>query len=260
MTQPSDLFLSAAEMGRASKQRQPEPYQIRIEQPKRVMWFIGCRHSYSPTDPQIPELTRIWQDWLQRTAHQTRQVFTEGGPRQLADTPAEAIQANGEAGLMTYLADQAQIVISSPEPSLHEEINELAQQFSRDQVMYYYFARAVAQWYRFETRPDFEQYIQRYLDRNQKASGWVDYDFSLEHFKALHDQQAGHPFSLEDRQCMADSSNPVENEVAAASSLYRNQYIFEAIQRQWEANVSLFVVFGSGHAFTLEKALRKYLV
>ena len=170
----------------------------------------------------------------------------------------EAIKKHGEQGLLTLLADQEGIEKISPEPDEVLEIKELVKHFSKEDIEYYYFARVVAQWNRLIDKPDFEEYLNRYLTRDGKNSGWTDFEFTIENMAKIHDKTHDHKFDSENYQCFYRDSAPNVNPVADYP--FRDEHILNEILKYWKQGKSIFVVFGSGHAIVLEKALNTLLV
>ena len=72
----------------------------------------------------------------------------------------------------------------------------------------------------------------------------------------LHDKFHNHKFDKENYDCFYNDSNPINSEVSAASSGYRNTYIVKEILMLWNNGRNIFIVYGSGHAITLEPALK----
>jgi len=65
-------------------------------------------------------------------------ALVEGGTRKVHKTEGQAILEDGEAGLLTFLADKDRISIDSPEPDRKDEMKGLESDFSRDEIEYYY--------------------------------------------------------------------------------------------------------------------------
>jgi hypothetical protein len=113
-----------------------------------------------------------------------------------------------------------------------------------------------------DPKPDFVEYITRYLDGDKKESGWNDYDFSLVHMKKIHSELFQMPFDENDTQFFYDVSNPVViksevNKVSAASSIVRDEYIVSEIQKYMNDGYSIFAEYGCSHVVMQEPALRE---
>src|SRR6478672_1266746 len=84
--------------------------------------YIGARHSNDPSDPQVNLITRFWSSFLESTVPHARVALIEGGKRPVATSAEQALVANGEAGLVMYLAAAAAVRVDSPEPALSDQL------------------------------------------------------------------------------------------------------------------------------------------
>lgn len=242
-----------------------QPYHIEIRKGDQFLYYFGSNHSRDPQNFQYPELKKYWQDFLEKT-HSKNSIFLgEGGIRKISKDENMAIHKDAEGGLVTLLAHQAQISIESPEPNSHDERQELVKQFSKEEVQYYYFARTVHQWLNIpDSRPDYKEYMSRFLVRDEKDSRWAGFDFSFENMERIHKTIFGTDFNYQDRDFFYSIINPTKdtsiiNTVAGACSLYRNIYIVARIEELWKGGKNIFVVFGFAHLILQERALRKLL-
>ncbi len=236
------------------------PYVIHINKGSQNLYFLGCKHSYDPLHPQFPRILKLWKQFLEESRDRDKAVMVEGGVRPIKNSQDETITISGEGGLLCFLADKEGVPALSPEPDEKTHRQEWLKVFSRDEIQYTVFADYVSQWNRVIDKPDFRGYIQNFLDQNKEDYGWDDFDFSLDHMISLHDNQNDHPFDPETcRECMAKVSH-LNNPVSAEGMTIRDEAIVTKIKELWEEGKNIFVVYGSGHAFTCEPALRKLLV
>jgi hypothetical protein len=246
-----------------SKIRHNTPYILSLKSGENFLYYFGERHLFKPVDPQWDELKSFWTEFLDKTRGQKRIVFTEGGIRPIEESEEQAIIKHGGMGLATFLAHQEKIDTHSPEPDEKYERSELEKNFSRDIIQYYYFARVVLQWGRkSDPKPDFVEYITRYLDNDKKESGWGDYDFSLDNMKLVHKELFNQEFDEHDTQFFYDVSNPVViksevNKVSASSSIIRDEYIVKEIQTYLDKGYSIFAEYGCSHVVMQEPLLRE---
>jgi hypothetical protein len=240
------------------------PYAITIRSEDSYLYYFGERHSYDPKNPQWEELKKFWDDFLKQTEGQSRIAFIEGGNPPTATNEEEAILKYGGGGLVAYLAKESDIPTFSPEPNETIERAELEKKFSREVIQYYYFARVVHQWGLQNPKPDFWQYITRYLDGDKRNSGWNDFDFSLDNMRAIHQKLFNNNSDEEDQKFMGDVSNPISqetevNKVSRASSEIRDLHIIEMIKKYLIEGYSIFSVYGYSHVVMQEPLLREIL-
>lgn len=242
-----------------------QSYHIEIQKGDQFLYYFGSNHSRDPQNFQYPELKKYWQDFLEKT-HSKNSIFLgEGGIRKISEDENMAIRKDAEGGLVTLFAHQAEIPIESPEPTSHDERQELVKQFSKEEVQYYYFARTVHQWLDIpEPRPNFKEYMGRFLARDEKDSQWVGFDFSFENMERIHKTIFGTDFSYQDKDFFYSIINPTKeksiiNAVAGSCSMFRNVHIVAMIEELWKDGKNIFAVFGGGHLILQERALRKLL-
>ena len=249
-----------------SKIKHKTPYVYKIQKEKRFLYYFGEKHSFDPNDAQWARAKEFWFDFVKKTENQKRIAFVEAGRPSVEKTEEKAILEAGGTGLIIFLASQLNIEVYCPEPNRTHEMQELERQFSREEIEYYYFARIVYQWGKIpDPKPNFEEYIIRFLERDKKMSGWDDFDFSFENLKLIHKQLFKIEFGLNDSNFFKDLVTPVElktviNKVSRASGEIRNEYIVKEIQKYWDNKFSIFIEYGAGHAVIQEPLLKEVLI
>lgn len=242
-----------------NKRKYKYPYFYKIKNEKQALYFVGFQHSNNFSSPDFKRLKPIWADFLDEK-NKSKIVLVEGGNWPLKKTDEEAIKSGGEAGLLTLWAHQNKIDYCSPEPDEMKEITSLLKKFSKDEIMYYYFARLVDQWHRRGKIVPLKTYIEdKYMTGYKKITNWKDFDFTFENFIKIHNEIHDHAFDSENKECFYDDSNPIFSKIAEVSSLFRDKYIVNEIFKNWEKGLSIFVIYGSGHAIGQEYALRELL-
>ena len=241
------------------------PYVFTLESAGKYIYYFGESHSFDPEHPQWPDEKIFWNDFLNHTEGKKRVVFIEGGYRDVSENENEGILKYGGMGLAIQLAYNAGIERFSPEPDEKYEQLELEKKFTREEIQYYYFARIVNQWHRKKPRPDFEEYINSYLENDKKESGWTDFDFSLDAMKKIHRDIFNTEFDMDDVDFFSKAVNPVKglsviNAVSRASSAIRDEYIVEKICEYVKEGYSIYLQFGATHAVIQEPLLRELLV
>ena len=239
-----------------------KPYTYILNKNNQYLYYFGSRHSYDPTDAQFPIIEKFWSEFTKQTDGQKRIVFLEGGNRPALETKEKAISEGGEMHFVAYLAKQENIETSSPEPSDGSQFEEGLKLFSKEEVAYYFFARVCYQWNRMIDKPDFETYINRFLVRDAKSSGWVDFDFSIKHFSNIHKKIFDTDFNKDDKDFFYSIINPtteksITNKVSRfIGSELRDIHILEEIEKVWKEGFSLFIIYGCSHAVIQEPVLR----
>lgn len=244
------------------------PYFYKITNGKQALFYIGANHSHDPKNYQYDKIRDYWNEFLKETDRKNSIVLVEGGKRRIPEPEKDfgendAIKEGGEADFIAYLAFKACIETESPEPDDEFMLKELNKTFSLGEILYYSFVRTADQWNRLpEPRPDFWEYVEKYIKHDKEAIGRPNFDTPKELFIGLHNKHHSNcGFSEYDQECFHNDSNPSipENKVACASSFIRNMHITNEILRLWKEGKNIFVVYGSGHAIVQEKALKQLL-
>jgi len=177
-------------------------------------------------------------------------------------TLEESIKRHGESGAIVFLANQSNIPGYRPEPSIKKEVEGLLEDFSKDEVFYFYIGRAIGHWQRgMVIRKDFNEHVNFNTERYQSLLGWQYFDFSFENFKIIHKQIFGKELDLDDKNLFRRITNPtmdgtVFNEIARKSSTIRNVFILDQIEEKWQEGYSIFAVYGAGHAVMQEAVIK----
>jgi hypothetical protein len=248
-----------------NKADHPTPYKYSIEKGGQILYYFGANHSHDPKNEQYPELRKFWEDFLNKTGDANSVVFVEGGKRPVNESEEQAIIEGGEANFITYLASQKEIETFSPEPPEKFRFNELLKKFTKEEIIYYEFARTTFQWNRFTEgeQSNFEDYINKYLSRDKHNSGWDDFDFSIENMIRIQKQMFDREFDKNDKDFFYKIINPTTdfsriNELSRfEDSEFRDRYILQQIEKSWLEGRNIFVVYGCSHAVMHEPALKK---
>lgn len=236
------------------------PYFFSLKKNNSILFYLGVRHSWNPTDRQFNAIKEKWADFLKIAKNSL--VVVESRGWKVYETETEAILKGGEIDFMTYLCHQVNVPISCFEPDRGSEMNALAQQFPKEQIEYYYFARVVAQWHRLTQKVDINSYLLPFLQRDKKASGWNNFEFSIENMKKIHQQLFNAELNFNDAEFFGKIKNPTREDnplkdIVRASGKYRDQAIIDGIKNAWN-QYDLFIVYGEGHAHSHEKILRDH--
>ena len=240
------------------------PYLVEITRPNQSLLFYGSEHTNDPKHPQFQDIEERWNRFVTTSSEPI--ALVEGRFDEVSDDATKdnikSIVDGGEAQFVVHLARKDGIEVVSPEPDRVWEANELAKEFGRDNVVFYYFIRQIGWWNGLTDMPDVKLEANKMLGIMEKSYNWNDVDFSIERMAAIHNELFDKLFSWDDRQWVYDITTPasqdyVTNELARRSGELRDKHIFEQIIGYWNAGKSLFLVFGSSHAVRLEPALRK---
>lgn len=250
------VYENLHEAGRAG-----EPYIVKLERGDQLLVFFGCRHTNDAGDKQNAAIEEQWQIFIN---HQNKKklALCEGGLRPYEPHKELAIEKYSEPGLLTWLANNDNIQLISPEPDDDAEVNYLfSQQFSVDEIMTYYFGRQMHQWLRADRQhqPEWKAYANHHISSYAKLESLRKYNLDLEKVLEMYHATTGINFSDRDDGQLYKVSAPTTNSVSAASGDYRNISLFKAIGQHWANGEDTFTLFGSGHAIVLEPALKRLL-
>ncbi len=243
------------------------PYFYSIELGEQILYYFGSEHSKDVSHPQFEILEVKWKDFLSKTKSKKRVVFFEGklGSEQLI-TLENSIKKYGESGAVVFWANQSSVSSYRPEPNPKKEIEKLFDNFSKEEIFYFYIARAIGHWQRgMVMRKDFDEFIDFNMERYRSILGWQDFVFSFETFKRIHKQNFGNELDLNDKNLLGKITNPtiegtVFNEIARKSSTIRNIFILDQIEEKWKEGFSIFIVYGSGHAVMQEGVIKSLMI
>jgi len=247
------------------KQLTGNPITFKINKNSQHLFYFGSNHTFDPNHPQFKQIKEFFDEFIKLTNKDNRVAAVEGGIRPVESSPEESIEAQGEAGYICYLASKENVRIISPEPERSHEMEGLLDKFTKDEIQYYYFARVVHQWNRRNPKPNFEEYLSRFIENDRHETGWMDYDFSIENMKSIHKKIFNTEFDENDMKFFYNAVNPVElnyvtNKYSREIGVNRYAFIVKTLLDEWNKGNSIFVVFGSGHALTERNALEKFLL
>ncbi len=247
--------------------------------------FCGIVHANNPDDPNDKYmLDRVKSEvgaFLDTPSDREKLVLLEGwkGPRTEMDGLPEdqLVRRGGEEALADRMVRSAGVEIASPEPPAKDEFEQLCQEFPPDQVFYWYVARQAVQWGR--EHPVTEEGSSEYQERGEVIR--EKFDMLTERLT----ETLGHPPTLENTASALDAitethrqlfdneldwddighfaahANPIDdnsviNKIHNRSNQIRDEYIFHKIEKATASGKDVFAVYGDGHAYTLEPALR----
>lgn len=252
----------------------PSPYTYRLHKDDTDLVYYGSEHFHDATHPSAQEIRegmdRIRPDLVIIEGLESINPLSLTERKGLADklSEAEALERYGENVFAAKLAIDRGIDVLSPEPGDTAIVEHLQKQgHSREAIFGEQVALLLKQYDRTTTKPDFEAFLAPYLQRMSTQFGWKDFDFSLDHFRKIHQDVFGIPFGTGDADFYSDTIDPVmrdgkatraTNRVAAARTEFRDQYMIDQVQDLLGKKYKrIFIVFGASHAVIQEPALRK---
>ncbi len=240
------------------------PYVVELEPENQKLLFYGAEHTNNPDDPQFQDIERRWNLFMTSATNPLALVEGRFDEVKVEDTQdrTTSIVAGGEAQFVVHLARRDSVPVTSPEPELATEANELAIEFGQNKVLFFYFMRQLSWWNGFSEKPDMHKEATAMLNIMQKSLQWQDVDFSLDEMETIHQRLFNKPLNWDDMQWIYDVTTPmtqnyVTNVISRRSGELRDEHILSEVQKHWRQGRSLFLIFGSAHAIRLEPALRK---
>lgn len=244
----------------------PVPYIYLIKKPGQNFFYFGTRHVFVNTqDFQLDILKHYFLEFLDLTRKRDCLVIVEGLKRYVAsNAKEEGERARGEMQFGAYLAEKAGIEHICVEPPVSYEQDILFKDFSKDEIMTYYFIRSMHNWIRRGKNITFDEYMKRILERYQTESKWQDYVFSVESILSAYKNIVGKDFNENDKNTLEYLENPYHEDnqisrVSRRSGEIRDEYIVAEIIRIWNEGKNIFAVYGMNHAIAQEPALREML-
>lgn len=237
----------------------PTPYIYKLQSDGQLLVYFGVRHSRNPDDEQWNKLKSCWADFLQHS-NSRRIILLEGdGPTDVKGDWADVIKKRGEVGALLILSHDSGSEIAHADPPINQEAQELAKKFEPDLVAYYIFARSAGAWLRGGTMGTFDEVLAKAASvTSRRIPGAPD---SVPAYSAIHERVFNHPLDESQEEVIIRASAPVYhdsvvNDIARASSRFRNEHIVSEIELYWKDGYSIFLLFGSAHAVIQESALR----
>ncbi|OJI08517.1 hypothetical protein BK005_00725 [bacterium CG10_37_50] len=260
----ADLLLSNKEYLALPKEiKWQVPYLYSFERDGQFLYYFGAKHVMDPKHSQFKFLHEKFQDFLSKNRDKKSVVIYEGNViKKNLTSLNKAIEQHGESGAIVYWADNDQVPYFRPELTIADETKRLLEEFSQEDIFYFYMMRGIATWLKKVTTEDFDEFVAQNIQRYQKELNWHDFDFSFESSIAkVHKKIFGKEFSLEDKDFIirVQSSSFKEsniNKVSEESCRIRDIAISEHIGRFWHEGYSVFIVYGSYHAKIQERAIK----
>ncbi len=270
---PYDLIMSGEQYVESSfVEGDVATYGYTISGLGNTLYVSGVEHVFDPESPSFLDIEEAFANANPDLVLVEGIYNLEGrDPRVFAylnSLSIEEAKARGEAMFVLKLAsDQIaqgkDIDMESPEPNLREEVHHIEDQgFDQQDIFNYYYFRDVEQFYRESTdhaAMEMELYVRPSIERFREESGWDDLDLQRYESNA---KEAVAEYTEDDLKGLIDpipwpdKGFDVTNQIAAASSNFRDRNILDRIAKGMEHHKRVLIVYGTTHAVVLEPALK----
>jgi hypothetical protein len=245
---------------------QKTPYIIKKRQGTQRLLFYGCEHTNDPNHSQFQDIEYRLNSFLIEAKNPVILVEGHFDKVPISETVErnKSIIQGGEAQFVVYLAREKKIIVVSPEPGRVWEANQLAKEFARDVIVFYYFIRQIDWWNGFKEKVNIENEASKMLENMQETYEWKTVNFCLKGMQEIHQDIFNKPLDFDDVEWINSLATPMKkqqdyitNIIARRDGEIRDAYVLEKIKDYWQEGRSIFVVFGSSHAVRLELELEK---
>jgi hypothetical protein len=242
-------------------------YSYELAKGSKRLTMLGVPHVHNPDDPLYPYISE------HMSYHKPDLVLVEGmeGIEDqkervtntvlgMSDTEARML---GENMYALKQALEAQIDFESPEPSLAAQTEFLVREgFSKRDIVLHYLTRQLEQYYRSDAEAFASQkseFIDKTLHQLETRSGILPQEFARLQTEVREDIAKVIETTMKERIDPMPREGRVDtvgNEISSVLTQYRDSYILTRIISALKKHDRIMVVYGSGHAVTLEPALR----
>ena len=225
---------------------------------RKQLVFFGTAHVRTVDHPQFKALETAF------LAQKPQITFNEGGQlTKRFSSREQAIEANGETGLLRYLSDQQGVAMMDGDMTTRDEFKSLLERFPNEQVYLYMaierFLNPYHQGYHTELSYDraFQQEYVDYLEQNgfpltpeQKTTAYLG---------TLYKKYLGQPLALDHLVDVHEAylnDTGIFGEIGRASKEIRDQALLTKIDNALSNQDRVFIVFGASHWVAVQPALQ----
>lgn len=240
----------------AQRGRVEWPYVVEIGTATGKLFYFGAEHVYDPAHPQIARIEAAWDAFRPDIA------FTEGGFPPIERTRDLAVQKHGEAGLVRFLAARDDVPTTTLDPSRAEEMAALAPVFGRERIKLGHLLRAASQFRARNGREKTDEEMRRVLAIYAQTPGLMGSPRTIAEIEeAFARLLPGHGDYRDAKSSWFDPAKQETffNDIARASSDYRDRYVVERLVTHVKSGQRVFAVMGGSHVIMQEPALRSRL-
>lgn len=229
-----------------------KPQLLRYDNGTGALLLIGARHTRDPADPQIGFIQNSWNDFKPTLA------YFEGNGWNIGDGVADTVRQFGESGFVRFMALATRVPVTALEPDLADEIGTLQPSWSDEQIKLFYALRPVAQNRALGVRAATDEEIVRFLNQGLPSNPGVH--GPPETLAQLNESVkkllgAAHWRDMQDDWFNPASKGRFTNDIARASSDYRNRYMLQLLTRRLKAGERVIAVVGASHVAELKPQL-----
>ncbi|HYG08767.1 MAG TPA: hypothetical protein VD835_02220 [Pyrinomonadaceae bacterium] len=242
-----------------SRIRHERPYLLQLKSGAGELLYFGVGHVYRVDDPQVVEIERRWAEFRPTL------VLNESRTPPVERTRELAVERYGEPGLVSFLAAKHNVPVKSLDPPRMQEINYLlsTKRWTTEQVMLFYILRRVAENNKKTNPRPADELVQEALDATAKAPGFESLPKTLAEFDASAKRLLPSVAGWRTVKSTVFDPNPdlglYTNDVASASSQYRDRYMVKLLAEEVRKCGRVFAVVGASHVVMQESALKKAL-
>ena len=238
------------------------PYTYTIENDTQQLIYFWGNHSFDLQHPQNLEIQQLRESFLHHP-NPKKHALIEARVLAVAPSKTEAIETQGEVGLLARLATQSGVDRTGAEPTRQEQVTYLEQFFSREDIFYSNLGTCFATRHRWMTGKTREELCLACAKLFHTFPWREEEDLSLEKVKQIHTRLFGTPFDPMDAEHRKKLDNPtlhysVTNDISRKSDDVRERSITGNIISKRQEGYDIFVVYGESHAIIEEKALREF--
>lgn len=236
-----------------------QPYILNLKFGKGRLLYFGVEHVGNIDDPQIAEIEKRWAKF-----HPTL-ILSESGVRPVESSREQAIKRYGEAGLLSFLAAQHKLPIKSIDPPRLEEMAYLLsiKRWSVEQIKLFFILRRVVENSKRPTPQPVDVFVQEGLKAFSTVSGLESSPTTLAEFDESVKRVLPSVTDWRKVQTAVFDPNPAlgnyTNDIAYASSQYRDRYMVKFIAEEVRKGERVFAVVGASHVVMQERAIKRAL-
>jgi len=227
--------------------------------------YFGAKHCYEPGNKQFDNIEQAFNLFLEGNSGKPVIVLVEGTIPKTGPDIVQDIHASGERGFITHLAKDMSIKVECIEPDRILEIRYLLDNFKPDEIEYYYYLRAIRDFFRpgkIQDETTFEDYSTQILNGHKQMFAvlpeFADFDYSIKHMKQIHKNITGDEFNVNKRlDVNPRKQDTIIGKVSRASSIFRDFFHIQKIKQCLNDGYSVFIVNGEDHAIFQRSALER---
>ncbi|MFP5286003.1 MAG: hypothetical protein ACLGI9_09725 [Thermoanaerobaculia bacterium] len=229
------------------------PYILRRASGRGELLYYGIRHTFSPDDPQIDEIEKLW------TAFRPDIAFNEGGNPPIGSSREETVRKGGESAFVRFLAARDDVPVASLDPTRSEEVAHLRRRFSAEEVKLFFVLRSVAQHVNRGAETPVEKEVERVLGIHNATPGLMGRPRTLDEVASAYRQRfpgreyGDTPMSWYDPTL----EDTFLNRMSRSSSEYRDRFMVEKLTSHLQEGHRVFAVVGGTHVVMQAPALRR---